>query len=223
MQCHPHDSICGCSIDPVHEEMRSRFDQVEQMAEEIVSQSLEGLAAAIQTEPPAGGSKPSSALVVFNPTAGPRTDLVSAELETQAESSAFELVDENGAVVPFQFMGLGSRDLITMTMKRSEFRTAFLQTSGGEVMGLKLMGLSARQEGSQAFIEIVLSEKGEPDMALDFRIAPKDPGLSGRPGADGLSYSCAFGCFSASDVCRPGCARSTDTAPFLCAQKPGQK
>ena len=29
MKCHPHDSICGCSIDEVHAEMRPRFDQVE--------------------------------------------------------------------------------------------------------------------------------------------------------------------------------------------------
>ena len=30
---HPHDSICGCSIDQVHAEMMSRFAQSEQIAE----------------------------------------------------------------------------------------------------------------------------------------------------------------------------------------------
>ena len=44
IQCHPHDSICGCSIDQVHDEMRPRFDQVEQIASEITRQSLEILA-----------------------------------------------------------------------------------------------------------------------------------------------------------------------------------
>jgi mannosylglycerate hydrolase len=52
MKCHPHDSICGCSIDAVHEEMRPRFDQVEQIGEEITLQSLQAIASAIDTQPP---------------------------------------------------------------------------------------------------------------------------------------------------------------------------
>jgi alpha-mannosidase len=31
MENHPHDSICGCSIDQVHEEMRPGADQAEQI------------------------------------------------------------------------------------------------------------------------------------------------------------------------------------------------
>ena len=32
LQNHPHDSICGCSIDPVHEENMTRFARAEQVA-----------------------------------------------------------------------------------------------------------------------------------------------------------------------------------------------
>ena len=32
MENHPHDSICGCSIDQVHDEMKPRFDQADQIA-----------------------------------------------------------------------------------------------------------------------------------------------------------------------------------------------
>ncbi|MEB3195775.1 MAG: glycosyl hydrolase-related protein [Candidatus Sericytochromatia bacterium] len=35
---HPHDSICGCSVDQVHREMLPRFDAVEQMAEELLAE-----------------------------------------------------------------------------------------------------------------------------------------------------------------------------------------
>ena len=35
----PHDSICGCSVDAVHEEMRQRYDWVREIGEEIVRQS----------------------------------------------------------------------------------------------------------------------------------------------------------------------------------------
>lgn len=35
LQNHPHDSICGCSIDQVHRDMMYRFDQTAQLCEEI--------------------------------------------------------------------------------------------------------------------------------------------------------------------------------------------
>jgi hypothetical protein len=52
LQNHPHDSMCGCSVDQVHEEMQFRFDQVEQIAEEITRRSLASLARHITTRSP---------------------------------------------------------------------------------------------------------------------------------------------------------------------------
>ncbi len=49
MENHPHDSICGCSIDQVHDEMKVRFDQVDQIGEELTRQSLETIAGALDT------------------------------------------------------------------------------------------------------------------------------------------------------------------------------
>ena len=36
IQNHPHDSICGCSVDQVHIDMRYRFDQAAMLAETAV-------------------------------------------------------------------------------------------------------------------------------------------------------------------------------------------
>ena len=123
MQNHPHDSICGCSIDPVHAEMQTRFDQVEQMGEEITLQSLttlaEGITTAVGTNTPIAGAE--SAVVVYNPTAGPRSDGVSVVLEALSNQGDFELLDETGAVVPFQPLGLGSSELINVILSRKEF------------------------------------------------------------------------------------------------------
>ena len=70
MQNHPHDSICGCSIDQVHREMMPRFEQVEQIADELTKRAL-------ISSPP--GSRPSEdSLVVFNPLNWTRTDRVTA-------------------------------------------------------------------------------------------------------------------------------------------------
>jgi len=48
---HPHDSICGCSIDAVHEDMRYRFHQCQDIAERITGEAALHLAASIEGEP----------------------------------------------------------------------------------------------------------------------------------------------------------------------------
>jgi mannosylglycerate hydrolase len=40
VQNHPHDSICGCSVDSVHREMEVRFEKVRQIEREVVYDSL---------------------------------------------------------------------------------------------------------------------------------------------------------------------------------------
>ncbi|GMA14205.1 glycoside hydrolase family 38 C-terminal domain-containing protein [Deinococcus metallilatus] len=57
---HPHDSICGCSVDEVHDEMEVRFQQAEGIAEELERDALARLA----------GSPDAGRLLVLNPHAG---------------------------------------------------------------------------------------------------------------------------------------------------------
>ena len=64
---HPHDSICGCSIDQVHEDMRFRFSQCRQIGEQITDDAAIKLAAHVEGE--VGDDE--LRVVVFNPL--PRT------------------------------------------------------------------------------------------------------------------------------------------------------
>jgi hypothetical protein len=48
---HPHDSICGCSIDEVHDENDTRFARVLQVAEGQVKRSLRALARRVEPAP----------------------------------------------------------------------------------------------------------------------------------------------------------------------------
>ncbi len=56
---HAHDSIGGCSVDPVHREVEVRFDRAEQIAEGMLDRQVEALASRLGDE---GG-----ALWVYNP------------------------------------------------------------------------------------------------------------------------------------------------------------
>lgn len=69
----PHDSICGCSIDEVHDEMKVRFDWAEQIANEIYKDSILYLSNLIKINPK---YKNRNVLLVFNPLPWKRRDIV---------------------------------------------------------------------------------------------------------------------------------------------------
>ncbi|OZB94131.1 alpha-mannosidase [Paenibacillus sp. XY044] len=80
MQNHPHDSICGCSVDEVHREMVARFDKSRHMTEAIIDESLQAVAAQINTADVKGWPKGSKPITIYNMTGWERTGTVQAEL-----------------------------------------------------------------------------------------------------------------------------------------------
>jgi mannosylglycerate hydrolase len=52
LQNHPHDSICGCSIDAVHEENMTRFARARQVADAVVDNALDAVADSVPAPPP---------------------------------------------------------------------------------------------------------------------------------------------------------------------------
>jgi len=172
MENHPHDSICGCSIDQVHEEMKNRFDQVEQIGEEITRQALESLASCVTTDRGSltTDSLPSipygrSAIIVFNPNSTSRTDVITAAIELPPNVTEFELVDENGTTLPYQERGLGSHEIINMTLDPGGLRSMFGNISDGRAAGMTVQDIKVRRLGAEVFIETIMAEGGEPNLA----------------------------------------------------------
>ncbi len=64
LENHPHDSICGCSIDAVHDEMETRFRRVADFAGAHLTHVCAGLAGEIEAAP-----GPGHAIVVWSPHA----------------------------------------------------------------------------------------------------------------------------------------------------------
>lgn len=79
MQNHPHDSICGCSVDEVHAEMKTRFAKSRQAAEPLLERSLAGIAARIDTS--GFGAGDAVPFAVFNFAAIARSGAVTVELD----------------------------------------------------------------------------------------------------------------------------------------------
>jgi mannosylglycerate hydrolase len=74
-----HDSICGCSIDPVHERMAARYDDAEGLGRATVQRVLERLAGANVTRDTPWRDE--QAIVVFNASAEARSDVVRVPLD----------------------------------------------------------------------------------------------------------------------------------------------
>ncbi|HTS00108.1 MAG TPA: glycoside hydrolase family 38 C-terminal domain-containing protein [Bacteroidota bacterium] len=73
MKNHPHDSICGCSIDAVHAEMMTRFAAVRDIGNAVVETALEHI---VPPEETAAGDD--TALFLFNPSPIPRAEIAEA-------------------------------------------------------------------------------------------------------------------------------------------------
>jgi alpha-mannosidase/mannosylglycerate hydrolase len=112
---HPHDSICGCSPDPVHQDMIYRFDQSMGISERLARNAMRAITAAAAPKERSDG-----ALVVgvFNATAEDVDEPVDLEIRLPTswpkkfqeffgfeEKFAFRLKDANGKEVPYQLVG----------------------------------------------------------------------------------------------------------------------
>ena len=84
MQNHPHDSICGCSVDSVHRQMIPRFEKADEVGKYLAQDSLEQLTAAIDTT---GFPKDSFPFVIVNTAGMDKTG--EAEITIELERKRF--------------------------------------------------------------------------------------------------------------------------------------
>lgn len=83
MQNHPHDSICGCSVDEVHREMVTRFEKAYQVGNFVSSEAVSTVADSIDTSDFPSDSKP---FVVFNTTGINKSGTITLEVEVERKT-----------------------------------------------------------------------------------------------------------------------------------------
>ncbi|MFB0569004.1 MAG: alpha-mannosidase [Nitrososphaeria archaeon] len=107
LQNHAHDSICGCSVDEVNEDILGRYTWTKQICEFVVNDSLEALSTRINTKTARDGL---STIIVYNPLNWTRTDTVEMEIE-KPSTPHFEIKDLGGNKVPYQVLEEGENQL----------------------------------------------------------------------------------------------------------------
>ncbi len=118
-----HDSICGCSIDPVVDQVLVRFAEAEQIANTLARRA----AVAVARDVPRG------AIAILNPTPALRVGLVEAELPVPVEwdSVAFELAD--GTSLPTQEVGRKDLVLFEEELRGEQVDELFRRFHGREI------------------------------------------------------------------------------------------
>ncbi len=127
MKNHPHDSICGCSVDEVHREMVARFDKAKDVAKYIINESLEYIANNINTNEFSKLGENVHPFMVVNTSGYNRCAVVEVELDItrkyfregnpneiarqmrKIELPKFKVVDINGEKIPANVVDMGIR------------------------------------------------------------------------------------------------------------------
>ncbi|MFW9878852.1 MAG: glycoside hydrolase family 38 C-terminal domain-containing protein, partial [Candidatus Thorarchaeota archaeon] len=102
----PHDSICGCSVDEVHNEMSVRFDWAEQIGEEIFKNSFLFLSDCIKFD---DKYRNGYSLIVYNPLPWKRKDVVRFNTISRRSNGEklpynIKLIDGSGREIEYQYV-----------------------------------------------------------------------------------------------------------------------
>ncbi len=111
LQNHPHDSICGCSIDQVHKDMIYRFDQSRSISELMIKEQMQFISNHLNPDLLNGNQ----AFTVFNSSQFVIEGVIEAEIELPVNTDAaitfrelkgtsFRIYDENHQEIPYQLL-----------------------------------------------------------------------------------------------------------------------
>jgi alpha-mannosidase len=150
VQNHPHDSICGCSVDQVHRDMEHRFDQVEMVGKLITRQALAALADRLDTSKTA----PDRALVVYNPNAT-GADVVRGEPSLD-ETAAYTLEDPAGRELPVCIEAHPREILFAAELPPDEVRPHVLTIQSREFLGSVINDVAFHREADRLSVLLTM-------------------------------------------------------------------
>lgn len=161
MQNHPHDSICGCSVDDVHSEMVTRFKKVLHAGTEVLKEEKNVFGSSLNT---AALGTP-YAVTVFNPDGAPSSEAVTVTIDlpkdTAVTADMISVLD-GFRVIPADVTDLGitpdyilpkDRFRIPFVCRRFSltFRAADVPALGYKTFGITVDGAKTAQSDLTAF------------------------------------------------------------------------
>lgn len=123
----PHDSICGCSVDDTHDDMKTRFTWAKQIAKGLIEDAFGPLTHSTIIQAP-------NSIIVFNPTNF--SGLIYTEMSVIEEFLVRSIKDEKGNQYPLQVLSKSDEIIYEANIKPFVFKTLIKQVKGTEILGL---------------------------------------------------------------------------------------
>ena len=122
---HPHDSICGVSIDDVHIDMEKRFSEVFTSTRKITEDGLKRLVLNIDTSAGPVGAEP---CIIFNSSLKTRDKIIT--IKTKKDS--FKIIDSKGMVLANQKGNKDNLHIYVDNVPALGYKTIYLRVAQGE-------------------------------------------------------------------------------------------
>lgn len=156
MQNHPHDSICGCSIDAVHREMEVRFEKSRACAEQLLEEAETYISRRVDSAVFEKYGEEAVPFVVFNTSGWGKKEEISVMLElcrssredlkeayVEAENYVpgdWKLLDSNGDEIPCLAEDAGVR--FSYELPENTFRKRWMARTVKVKFQAELLGMS---------------------------------------------------------------------------------
>ena len=183
LQNHPHDSICGCSVDQVHRENAVRFAQSQQVAESIIAQAMQDIAEMVNTHPPIQTTHTiyqPIPIVVFNPAPERRAEVAEAVISHPGTLRNAVIIDEQGQHIPFTVVNRWRQELGSVQLARESTAAAVMLMGAdapGEFIRMTENTVSmmlGKPEGSYDIIRMHIETSQQPGVAhIEVFVAPR--------------------------------------------------
>ncbi|MFQ6059329.1 MAG: glycoside hydrolase family 38 C-terminal domain-containing protein, partial [Anaerolineae bacterium] len=112
----------------------------------------------------------------FNPTAGPRTDVVKASIPLTGSFTAFAVQDAAGRETPCQILGRHSEEWISLDLEPEDL-LGMLALEEGHILGMIIHDLALQVKDQVAYLDVTVSTQGQPDLSLVERARQEIEGL----------------------------------------------
>jgi mannosylglycerate hydrolase len=165
LQNQPHDSICGCSVDKVHEEMESRFDRVEQVGKALQKDALAFLADQLESR---NLPAENPILCIFNPISA-RSQLVDVKVELEEPDFVHSLRNEAGRTIAIQ-KKVGEREIFLQAEEAPEaIRQMVAGMESRELIGFYINNVFWRREGETLKLNLIMGRTPAGEIDFDER------------------------------------------------------
>jgi mannosylglycerate hydrolase len=170
---HPHDSICGCSVDQVHAEMQTRFDWSQQLADQITDAGLRDLAARVdlgrltnpsetleieQPDYATTAAQTNQIVLVYNPVTRSQTGQVEITVPWAGSRRRYQVLDKHGQDIPYRILEGEEIVFESCEITRNEADSLLDQIEIGLYKGRLISDVQLKFDGTNAHLEMVLPE-----------------------------------------------------------------